>query len=168
MKTKLMMLVVTTLLLTACGSTNRSDEEQVTRGPTQGGKMVDSAAGKTELADTSERVDGDGSLSLSQTTFIIEEGANSAELRLYLRNSTEVAEVIDHVDPSCGCILTTVQSTIARPGDSAMIYVALLTEQMSRTQPYTVDVYLVSRPASPLRLTIWHRSAYTLEYGDQE
>lgn len=155
MQTKLIMITLTALTLLACTTTNRHQEEDANDSP------VESTVDSTKLAPTEKN----GTLTLSHTTFIVEEGTSSADLRLYLRNGTEIEEVIDRVDPSCGCILTTIQSTIARPGDSAKIYVALLTEQMSRTQPYTVDVYLVSRPKAPLRLTIWHRSAYNLEFG---
>ena len=151
-------LLLTSVLLTGCGSSSKQDDVSTTDSAETNATIVV----ETRSRDSSsvETRPSDGHLSLSHTTYIVEGGGESDALRLYLRNGTDSLEIIDHVDPSCGCILTTVQKTMARPGDSAMIYIALLTEQMSRTQPYTVDVYLVSRPRDPLRLTIWHREAY--------
>lgn len=101
-----------------------------------------------------------GAITLSETTYIVEDTATSAALRLYISNTTDSVSVIDRVDPSCGCIMTTVQRRYARPGDSAEIYIGLIPEQMSTTQPYTVDVYMTHAPTQPLRLTIWKRGAW--------
>jgi hypothetical protein len=99
-------------------------------------------------------------LELSQTTYIVEDTATGASLHLYVRNRSDRTSIIDRVDPSCGCIMATVQRRFARPGDSAHVYIGMMPDQMSLTQPYTVDVYMSSAPSKPLRLTIWRREAY--------
>ena len=139
------------------GHITETDRTRTERGDTNVGATTPSP---TEQPGRPVGSNVPGTLELSQTTFIVEDTATAASLHLFVRNLTDTLSIIDRVDPSCGCIMATVQRRNARPGDSAEIYIGLMPEQMSTTQPYTVDVYMSSHPNKPYRLTIWKREAY--------
>ena len=149
------------------GSDERYAEETIGK-VTNRATNVDTVK-RVDSSDTSENPGiGAGDIRLSTYEYIVEPEVESAAFRLYVINETTTLSMIDNVDPSCGCILTTVQRRQAKPGDSAEIYVALMPEQMSRTQPYTVDVTMTSDPSVPLRMKIWHREAYNHAFPDDE
>ena len=169
----LLLIALGTIPLIGCASERSGTEERYEAD--RGGKVTNEAATPDRLdqglsVDSVDEpvIDGGGVIRLSTHEFIVEPDAESAAFRLYVINETATTSTIDNVDPSCGCILTTVQRRRARPGDSAEIYVALLTEQMSRTQPYTVDVTMTTDPKVPLRMKIWHREAYDLAFPQEK
>lgn len=146
--------------LSGC-SAGTSDRDAVDgAGDRQRVSVVDSAVTADTIADTIAGPIDLALISLSRDEYIVEDTATSAALRLHVRNRSDRLALIDRVEPSCGCIMTTVQRRNARPGDSAEIYIGLMVDQMSRRQPYTVDVYMTTAPERPLRLTIWRREAY--------
>lgn len=105
-----------------------------------------------------DRIERDtGTLRLGTTLFEVDPSLESADLRLKILSTREGEERITGVDPSCGCILATVQRSRITSEKGGEVYVAVLTEQMSDDQPYTVDVLTTANPESPLRLTIWKR-----------
>ena len=93
-------------------------------------------------------------VSLSIYEYEVVDTSEYATFRLYVRNSTDSLVVLDRVEPSCGCIMTTVQNRFARKEKDAEIYVGLSTDRMSDTQPFTIDVYTSANPESPMRLYI--------------
>lgn len=153
-------IVILTVLTAATPGCSAETEADRTHARISDTSARETPSTPTTKPEAPERTDGSGTLELSQTTFIVEDTATAASLHLYVRNTTDTMSIIDRVDPSCGCIMATVQRRNARPGDSAEIYIGLMPEQMSITQPYTVDVYMTSNPTTPLRLTIWKRQAY--------
>lgn len=150
------------LILLSTATTGCSAETETDRTQRRGGdtNLRETSSPPTDEPAAAAEDDAPGILELSKTTYIVEDTATAASLHLYVRNTTDTLSIIDRVDPSCGCIMATVQRRNARPGDSAEIYIGLMPEQMSTTQPYTVDVYMSSDPTRPLRLTIWKRHAY--------
>ena len=151
------LLILLTAATPGCSAETEADRTGGNRSDTI---VRETASPPTEKPRISGADEIPGTLELSRTTYIVEDTATAASLHLYVRNRTDTMSIIDRVDPSCGCIMATVQRRNARPGDSAEIYIGLMPEQMSRTQPYTVDVYMSSDPTRPLRLTIWKREAY--------
>ena len=93
-------------------------------------------------------------LSLSFNRYEVVDTSEYITFRLHVRNSSDSLAIIDRVEPSCGCILATVQRSFIRKEKDAEIYIGLSTERMSETQPYTVDVYTTMNPESPMRLYI--------------
>ncbi len=94
------------------------------------------------------------SVSLSMYEYEVVDTAEFVTFRLYVRNGSDSLVVLDRVEPSCGCILATIQKSFARKEQDGEIYVGLSTKRMSDTQPYTVDVYTTQNPDSPMRLYI--------------
>ncbi len=93
-------------------------------------------------------------LHLDKTEYIVSDSAKYMNFHLYLHNESDSAVFITRVDPSCGCVLASVQRNRAmrdKPGD---VYVAVTTGLMDTLQPITVDVYTTKDPSSPLRLFI--------------
>lgn len=105
---------------------------------------------KTSNKDT----DSIASVSLNIYEYLVSDTSESVSFRLYVQNTTDSLVVIEHVEPSCGCILATVQKSFARPGHDAEIYIGLMTKQMNDWQPFTVDVYTSVNKEKPLRLYI--------------
>ena len=76
------------------------------------------------------------------------------DFRLRVFNNGTEPVVIEKVVPSCGCILTTIQSNRAtreRPGE---IYVAIISQKVDSLQPITVDVYTSESNTTPKRVYI--------------
>lgn len=84
----------------------------------------------------------------------IPDTSEHASFRFHVRNSSDSLAVIDRVEPSCGCIMATVQKSFVVKGREGEIYVGLVVSRMSDIQPYTIDVYTTLNPDKPLRLTI--------------
>ena len=93
-------------------------------------------------------------LSLSFNTYEVVDTSEYITFRLHVRNSSDSLGIIDRVEPSCGCILATIQRSFIRKEKDGEIYIGLSTKRMSDTQPYTVDVYTTMNPDSPMRLYI--------------
>lgn len=108
---------------------------------------------QSAISDSTPRV------SLDIEEYWVVDTAESISFRLHVQNSSDSLVIIDRVEPSCGCILTTVQKSFARKGKDGEIYVALMTGRMSDIQPYTVDVYTSADPDRPLRMFIRKKSA---------
>lgn len=104
--------------------------------------------GQTTIADSLPAV------MLDMYEYWVADTAESVSFRLHVRNNTDSLVILDRVEPSCGCILTTVQKSLARKGKDAEVYIALMTSRMNDVQPYTVDVYTSANPNTPLRLYI--------------
>ncbi|MCB0710788.1 MAG: DUF1573 domain-containing protein [Ignavibacteriae bacterium] len=98
-------------------------------------------------------------VSLSTYEYEVVDTSEFNTFRLYVRNSTDSLVVLDRVEPSCGCILATIQKSYARKEKDAEIYIGFSTKRMSDTQPYTVDVYTSMNPDSPMRLYIRKKKA---------
>jgi hypothetical protein len=91
---------------------------------------------------------------LNITEYIVSDTAKYESFHLKVLNNSDTALVIERAQPSCGCILVTVQHSIARkeaPGD---IYVAVTSAKVPPLQPITVDVYTSMNPSTPMRLYI--------------
>lgn len=91
-------------------------------------------------------------LRLDRTEYVVLDTATYVSFRLKLINESDSVVVIERADPSCGCVLVTVQRSLAtrdQPGD---IYVAMTVAKMSLDQPITVDVYTNRNRTAPLRL----------------
>jgi len=88
---------------------------------------------------------------------IVTDSAEYESFRVSVINPTDSGVVIESLEPSCGCILATIQrsrATREKPGD---IYVAVTTSRMDTLQPMTIDVITNRTREHPLRLTIWKR-----------
>ncbi len=105
---------------------------------------------KTSSKDT----DSIASVSLNIYEYLVSDTSESVSFRLYVQNTADSLVVVERVEPSCGCILATVQKSFARPGHDAEIYIGLMTKQMNDWQPFTVDVYTSVNKEKPLRLYI--------------
>lgn len=93
-------------------------------------------------------------VSLDIYEYWVTDTSESVSFRLHIQNSSDSVVFLDHVEPSCGCIMTTIQKSLARKGKDAEVYIGLMTSRMSEIQPYTVDVYTSANPDVPLRLYI--------------
>lgn len=91
---------------------------------------------------------------LSITEFIVSDTAKYESFRLKVFNESDSLAVIERAQPSCGCVLVTVQRNIARKGEPGDIYIAVTSEKVPPLQPITVDVYTSLNRSTPLRLTI--------------
>lgn len=86
-------------------------------------------------------------------------------LRLHVANHTDSLVVIERVEPSCGCILATVQRSLIKAGGEGEIYVAVTTARLDNEQPAAVDVFTSVNRDVPLRLNIWKtEAAFTNEH----
>ncbi len=91
---------------------------------------------------------------LNYQSYIVNGAETYVSFRLKVINPTDTLAIIERVQPSCGCVLATVQrsfSTSIIPGE---IYIAVTTEKMDTLQPVTVDVYTNQNRIIPLRLYI--------------
>lgn len=93
-------------------------------------------------------------VTLSTYEYIVGDTSESVSFRLYVRNNSDSLVVINRVEPSCGCILATVQKSYARKDHDGEIYIAFMTSRMNDWQPFTVDVYTSINSKEPLRLYI--------------
>jgi hypothetical protein len=86
---------------------------------------------------------------------VVSNSTQYQSLRLHLINETDSIVTINSVHPSCGCVLATVQKSIASKDSDGEIYVAVTTSKVDSLQPITIDV-MTNAKLPPLRLTI-HR-----------
>ena len=112
--------------------------------------VLDSTENKAQPGNS----DSIPTVSLDMYEYWVADTAESVSFRLHVRNQADSMIVLDRVEPSCGCIMTTIQKSYARKGKDAEIYIGLMTNRMSETQPYTVDVYTNVNPDTPMRLYI--------------
>ncbi len=163
-----LLLVVTFVGVVGCRSVDEAaDTERTTRvGQAEASNqdrtnepenVVANEAAATPKEPTAAPEPDTGTIGLSTHLFEVDPESSSADLRLQVWSTLRDEPMIDRVDPSCGCILTTVQRRKVTKEKGAEIYVAVLTPEMSDDRPYTVDVYTTADPDSPLRLTIWKR-----------
>jgi len=110
----------------------------------------------TGLEQDSVRIPGDTAINVTLSTYeyVVGDTSESVSFRLYVRNNSDSLVVIERVEPSCGCILATLQKSFAYRGHDGEIYIGLMTSRMSDYQPFTVDVYTSVNRDSPLRLYI--------------
>ncbi|HVZ40199.1 MAG TPA: DUF1573 domain-containing protein [Candidatus Kapabacteria bacterium] len=91
---------------------------------------------------------------LSITDYVVSDTSKYENFRLKVINESDSIVVITRAQPSCGCILVTVQRTLCLKNEPGDIYVAVTSNKVSALQPITVDVYTNRNPDAPLRLTI--------------
>ncbi|MBS1913131.1 MAG: DUF1573 domain-containing protein [Bacteroidetes bacterium] len=91
---------------------------------------------------------------LSITDYVVSDTSKYESFRLKVINESDSIVVITRAQPSCGCILVTVQRTLCLRNEPGDIYVAVTSNKISALQPITVDVYTNRNPDAPLRLTI--------------
>lgn len=108
----------------------------------------------TENTADAQIEDSASTVSLDIYEYWVADTSESVSFRLHIRNSSDSVVILDRVEPSCGCILTTIQKSLARKGKDAEVYIALMTSRMNDFQPYTVDVFTSANPTTPLRLHI--------------
>jgi|GEM_PF-2568467 len=91
---------------------------------------------------------------LSVSEYIVGDTAKYESFHLKVINDDDSLTVIEGIQPSCGCVLATVQRSLAtarQPGD---IYIAVNTERMDTLQPVVIDVYTNRNREHPLQLSI--------------
>lgn len=120
-------------------------------------------AEKREPAAPRTTTPSDSTLSITLSTYeyLVSDTAESVSFRLYVRNNLDSLVVIERVDPSCGCILATVQKSFVHKGHDGEIYIGLMVDRMNDYQPFTVDVYTSANRTVPLRLYIRKASSHT-------
>jgi hypothetical protein len=91
---------------------------------------------------------------LSMTEFIVSDTAKYESFRLKVFSDSDSLAIIERAQPSCGCVLVTVQKNIVRKGEPGDIYIAITSAKVPPLQPITVDVYTSLNRTSPLRLYI--------------
>lgn len=91
---------------------------------------------------------------LSITEYIVSDTAKYESFRLNVINDGDSIVVIERAQPSCGCILVTVQRSLCMQGHPGDIYIAVTNEKVSTDQPITVDVYTNLNRETPLRLYV--------------
>jgi Protein of unknown function (DUF1573) len=90
---------------------------------------------------------------LNITEYIVSDTAKYESFRLKVINESDSVAIIERAQPSCGCILVTVQRAVARKGEPGEIYVAITSAKVPPLQPITVDVH-TNLNRTPLRLVI--------------
>ena len=113
-----------------------------------------SPQGETPTKIEEKKRDSIPHITLSTYEYIVGDTSESVSFRLYVRNTSDSLVVIDRVEPSCGCILATIQKSYARKDHDGEIYIAFMTSRMNDWQPFTVDVYTSINSKEPLRLYI--------------
>ena len=91
---------------------------------------------------------------LDITEYLVSDTAKYASFHVKLINDDDSLTVIESIQPSCGCVLATVQRSLAtakKPGD---IYVAVNTERMDTLQPVVIDVITNRNRNHPLQIAI--------------
>jgi uncharacterized protein DUF1573 len=96
---------------------------------------------------------------LSITEYFVGDTAKYENFHLKVINDGDSLVVIESVQPSCGCILTTLQRGTVTKGHDGDIYVAITTARVDTLQPIVVDVFTNKNRKEPLRLFIRKRSA---------
>ncbi|MDB5034242.1 MAG: hypothetical protein JWQ98_1483 [Chlorobi bacterium] len=97
-------------------------------------------------------------LRLNITEYFVGDTAKYESFHLKVINDGDSLAVIESVQPSCGCILTTLQRGTVTRGHDGDIYVAITTARIDTLQPIIVDVYTNQNRKEPLRLFIRKRS----------
>jgi len=92
--------------------------------------------------------------SLSVSEYIVSDTTKYESFHLKVLNRSDTAVVIERAQPSCGCVLVTVQRNIARKNEPGDIYVAVTSAKVPPLQPITVDIYTNMNRTTPLRLFI--------------
>jgi hypothetical protein len=86
--------------------------------------------------------------------YVVGDTAKYESFHVKLINDDDSLTVIESIQPSCGCVLATVQRTVAtkkKPGD---IYVAVNTERMDTLQPVVIEVVTNRNRNHPLEISI--------------
>ncbi|MEP7217527.1 MAG: DUF1573 domain-containing protein [Bacteroidota bacterium] len=96
---------------------------------------------------------------LNITEYFVGDTAKYESFHLKVVNDGDSLVVIESVQPSCGCILTTLQRSNAVKGHDGDIYVAVTTSRIDTLQPIIVDVYTNRNRKEPLQLFIRKRSS---------
>ncbi len=91
---------------------------------------------------------------LDVTEVLVPDTVEFHSLRLHVLNQGDSAVYITRIKPSCSCILATVQSTLATRDHPAVVYIAVVTANLSALQPTVVDVFTSQDPDRPLRFSI--------------
>lgn len=102
---------------------------------------------------------------LDPAEVVVTDSSAYASFHVKVINPGDSLVAIESIQPSCGCLLATIQnsnSTRQRPAD---IYVAVTTARMDTLQPITIDVFTNRTGSTPLRLTIRKRNL-TQSAGD--
>lgn len=94
------------------------------------------------------------SLRLNITEYVVSDTAKYESFRLKVINESDSIVYIEQAQPSCGCVLVTVQRALATKDQPGDIYVAVTVEKMSVDQPITIDVHTNRNRSTPLRLYI--------------
>ncbi len=100
---------------------------------------------------------------LNMNEYIVQDTGKYDSFFLKLQNPTDSLVIIDRVEPSCGCILATVQKSYATKKKDGEIYVAVTVERMSDLQPFTINVYTNIHGDRPLRLYLRKASSKATE-----
>lgn len=91
---------------------------------------------------------------INYTEYWVSPRTTYEDFRLKVYNTQTDPVTIERVDPSCGCVLATIQknrATIEQPGE---IYVAIVSHKVDSLQPITIDVYTSESRSIPKRLYI--------------
>lgn len=142
------------------GASEGEAETVQSSGPAISGTEAAAGAQKAPPSDTAL------SITLSTYEYLVNDTAESVSFRLYVRNNLDSLVVIERVDPSCGCILATVQKSFVHKGHDGEIYIGLMVDRMNDYQPFTVDVYTSANRTVPLRLYIRKASGHTNDKDD--
>jgi hypothetical protein len=103
---------------------------------------------------TSEHAKGPP-VSLDRYEQVASDTLEAESFRLHVLNESDSVVVIQRVQTSCGCVLATVQRSLATRNEPGDIYVGYLTNKLDALQPVTIDVYTNRNPLTPMRLYIW-------------
>ena len=91
---------------------------------------------------------------LSPTPYITKDTSHYVSYRLHINTSGDSSLTIQRIQPSCGCILASVQRSIATKEHPGEIYVAIDTEKLDSLQPVTIDIETIP-PKPELRAYIF-------------
>lgn len=108
------------------------------------------------------------SLYLDRTEYVLADTAKSEAFHLHLINTSDSIAVIEEVRPSCGCVMATPQWTVATKEKNGDIYVGVVNDHISPTQPITIDVYTNRNRQKPLRLYIRKKTAEAPAWNRQK
>jgi hypothetical protein len=95
---------------------------------------------------------------LSPTPYITKDTSHYVSYRLHIYTSGDSSLTIHRIQPSCGCILASVQRSIATKDHPGEIYVAINTEKLDSLQPVTIDIETIP-PKPELRAFIFKYNA---------
>jgi hypothetical protein len=95
---------------------------------------------------------------LSPTPYITKDTSHYVSYRLHIYTTGDSSLTIHRIQPSCGCILASVQRSIATKEQPGEIYVAINTEKLDSLQPVTIDIETIP-PKPELRAYIFKYNA---------